>query len=143
MQTRAHHRPELLRPLLLRSYHQLLTFTAGTLCQGFSVAIRRAHAALDNVVISRVMGCVIPQPPIWSIKEWHQFIPTRVLQPSPKRCPAQTQVLPAPLGAGRGAGGQDCQARDCFHAAQILEYSLFMLCRYNKRGRRACFSPSS
>ncbi|XP_010146834.1 PREDICTED: forkhead box protein P1-like, partial [Eurypyga helias] len=53
--------------------------------QGLSVAIRRAQAALDNAIILPVMGRVIQQPPIRSIKEWHQFIPARVLQPFPKR----------------------------------------------------------
>jgi len=141
--TRAHCRPELLRALLLRSYHQLVTSTAGALCQGCSAAIQRALATSDNVVISRVMGCVIQQPPIRSMKEWHQFIPPQVLQPSPRQCLAQPPVLPAPVGAGHGAGGQDCRAQGCFRTAQILAYSLFILCQYDKRGRGACFSPSS
>lgn len=102
--TRARSRPELLRPLLLHSYHQLLTFAAGTLRQGFSVAIQRALAALDNVITSPVMGCVIQQPPSRSIKEWHQVIPTWDLHPPQKRCPAQLRVLAAPRGAGLGAG---------------------------------------
>lgn len=107
MQTRAHRRPELPRPLLLRSSHQLPTFAAGALCQGFSVAIQRALAALGNVVISRVMGCVMRQPPIRSIKEWHQFIPTRVLQPSPKTVPGTDTSAASPRGSrawGWGAG---------------------------------------
>lgn len=51
------------------------TLPVSALCQGFSIAIRRAHTTLDNILISRVMGCVIQQPPIGSIKEWHPFIP--------------------------------------------------------------------
>lgn len=103
MQTRARRRPELLRPPLLPP---VLTFTAGALCQGFSVAVQRAHAALDNVVISRVMGCVIRQPPVRSIKEWHQFIPARVLQPSRNGAWHRHRCCQPPWeqGAGLGAG---------------------------------------
>lgn len=137
-QTCAQHRPELLRPLLLRPCHHLLTFPAGALCQGFSIAIRRAHAALDNILISRVMGCVIQQPPIGSIKEWHPFIPRRVL---PQKGARQKHKCCWPLGSrvrGWAAGLQHC-----FHTAQILASSLFILHQYNKRGRGACFSASS
>lgn len=92
------HRAELPRPLLLRSCHQLPT--SGASCQGCSVARQRPHAAFDNAVIVRVMGCVIRQPPIQSIKEWHRLIPAWVLQPSPKGCLAQPRVLPAPWEQG-------------------------------------------
>lgn len=104
-QTRAQHRPELLRPLLLHSCHPLLTFPAGTLCQGFSIATRRARAALDNILISHVMGCVIQQSPIGSIKEWHPFIPRQVL---PQRVPGRGTSASGPSGAGCGAGRQYC-----------------------------------
>lgn len=125
LQTCAHHGPEWLRPLVL---HCLLT-----LCQGFSTAIPRAQDVSDNVVTSHVRACVIQQPPARSIKEWHPFIPP-VLQLS--------LTVPGTDPSARG-WGQDCQAQDCFHTAQVLAWSLFILCQYTECGWGSCFSPSS